>query len=1748
MKQYLALALSVLFVHSYAQDGVKDNAFGSSGIARTVLVAPNGATANSISDLTKIIVQNDGKILQVGWKSSSSGDDLIAIRYTKDGAADLSFGNTGAGWLVTDINNGNDRAHSVALQSDGKIIVVGEAVVSGKNVGVIVRYYTTGTPDPSFGTGGIVISDLFTGVSGINAVAIQPDGKIVVAGFASNGANNDFFIARYLSSGSIDGSFGAGGRTVLDFAAGTDAATDLKLMADGRMLLAGYARSGATDAFALARLTASGLPDVSFNGTGLLRTSVTGQGRSVVISPTGLIYFTGLSGNQFTTASYNANGTVNTAFGGTGLVQTSFGGNAYSRSVALQCDGKLVVGGESSYSYTVARYLPNGSLDPSFNGTGTAINNTGGGNRDFGYSGLAFQEGKILMGGISFTSASFYTRFHPTILRLNNASVSPVLIITNPAPVCAPATVDLTQPAVTAGSEAGLSYSYWTDTLATVALTNPTAVSSGGTYYIKGTTASGCYTIKPVQVTINPQPSGTVAPASSIICEGESQLLTATGGASYQWKRDGVDIPGATSANYSATIGGSYTVMIFSGGCSAMASNSATVSVEPLPSGTITPSSATICQGGFQTLMVGGGKSYQWKKDGVDISGANAGTYNATESGTYTVTIFSNSCSALASNSSVITVTPTPTGSISPASASICPGGSQVLTATGGTSYQWKKDGVDIGGATSATYTATTAGTYTATIFNGSCSGPASNSSVITVSSAPSGSISPASGSICSGGSITLTVTGGTSYQWKKDGVDIPGATSATYDATSAGTYTATIINGSCSGPASNSSVITVSSSPSGSISPASGSICSGGSITLTVTGGTSYQWKKDGVDIPGATSATYDATSAGTYTATIINGSCSGPASNSSVITVSSSPTGSISPASGSICPGGSLTLTVTGGTSYQWKKDGVDIPGATSATYDATSAGTYTATIINGSCSGPASNSSVITVSSSPSGSISPASGSICSGGSITLTVTGGTSYQWKKDGVDIPGATSATYDATSAGTYTATIINGSCSGPASNSSVITVSSAPSGSISPASGSICPGGSLTLTVTGGTSYQWKKDGVDIPGATSATYDATSAGTYTATIINGSCSGPASNSSVITVSSSPSGSISPASGSICPGGSLTLTVTGGTSYQWKKDGVDISGATAATYDATSAGTYTATIINGSCSGPASNSSVITVSSTPTGSISPASGSICPGGSLTLTVTGGTSYQWKKDGVDIPGANSATYNAISAGTYTATIINGSCSGPASNSSVITTGTSPAGNITPKSATICAGSTATLTASGGSSYQWRLNGADITGETNSTMKASAPGAYTVMIFNGSCSGLSADTAIVSLSPTPSGSITPASATICEGGVQELQVTGGTSYQWYRNGVLIGGATADSLLVTQQGNYSVMIFANACAGPASNTVDVDVNKPTGQISPASGSICPGESINLTASGGSSYQWMRNGADIPGATGATYAAAQAGNYQVKIFSGNCMGLSDNSVQVTAAPLPAGSISPALDSICEGESITLRATGGSSYQWQLDGINIPGAVSDTLHASQPGRYTVIIFNGSCSAPASNAALLTGRLRPKGITVTFNVRRNSPYPLEARPGLSYQWSPANGLSDPNSARPIVTVAADAVYFVRIGQSIGCPVTDTVNVRVFNETQVYVPNAFTPNGDGKNDVLRPVPVHIREIKYFRVMNRWGEVVFETNRIGEGWNGIYKGKPQPNGVFVWIFDGVDVDGKRILVKGTSVLIR
>jgi Secretion system C-terminal sorting domain len=531
-------------------------------------------------------------------------------------------------------------------------------------------------------------------------------------------------------------------------------------------------------------------------------------------------------------------------------------------------------------------------------------------------------------------------------------------------------------------------------------------------------------------------------------------------------------------------------------------------------------------------LTASGGTSYAWSNGTTTAS-----LSNVTANGTYTVTVSNNGCTSTASK--VVSVTPLPVAAITASgTTALCAGGSVSLTASGGTNYAWSNG---VFGATLQNLT--TGGNYTVTVSNGSCTSVAAKN--ITVSPVPVATIT-ASGAttFCQGSSVNLTASGGTIYNWSN------GATTATLsNITTAGKYTVTVSNGNCTATAVQN--IAVSSTPIAAIT-ASGAtaFCQGGSVNLTASGGTNYAWSN------GATTATIsNITTSGSYVVTISNGNCTTTGTQN--VTITPLPVAKIT-ASGltTFCTGGSVNLTASGGTAYAWSN------GATTAKLsNVNTAATYTVTVSDGACK--VNTSLAIVVNIAPPANIT-ASGAtaLCTGGSVSLTASGGVSYLWST------GATTATLTNLAASNNYIVTVTGSngCKSTATQS--ITMNPMPTATIT-ASGPIttCEGSGLTLTATGGTAYAWST------GATTATIsNLTISNMYVVTVTNGGCSATAIQP--VTVMPAPS-VVMTSTASNGTNGTATAKATGGKPpyiYDWNNN------ATNYTLIGLDAGIYTVTV------------------------------------------------------------------------------------------------------------------------------------------------------------------------------------------------------------------------------------------------------------------------------------------------------------------------------------------------------------------------------------------------------------------------------------------------------------------------------------------------------------------------------------------------------------------------------------------
>ncbi|MFD9410945.1 calcium-binding protein [Streptomyces sp. NPDC059989] len=392
-----------------AAPGDLDPAFDGDGKVVTDLIY--------YEDSQDMVLQPDGKIITVGSltpaEGGENGSDFSLLRYNPNGSADATFGEGGA--VTTDFSSG-DGGHAVALQADGKILVGGISIVEEGGVSwgqfTVLRYTAGGQLDPTFGTGGRVSPDFGRG-SSAGALRVLGDGRILAAG----GAQGAFALVRLTPEGILDDTFGEGdGRVTTELAGGGASVEDLALQPDGRIVAvgrAGYTSPNYSTNTALARYTADGSPDTTFDNDGNATVdwgSAADAANGVVLQPDDKLVVSGYGSEGFTTARFNTNGTPDTTFGGDGRVGTPFeAGLGAAHDVALQSDGKIVTAGSGAgpgdgHDFAVVRLNTDGVLDNTFGGDGKVTTDVGPFYEDDweeGHSVAIQPDGKIVVSGVT---------------------------------------------------------------------------------------------------------------------------------------------------------------------------------------------------------------------------------------------------------------------------------------------------------------------------------------------------------------------------------------------------------------------------------------------------------------------------------------------------------------------------------------------------------------------------------------------------------------------------------------------------------------------------------------------------------------------------------------------------------------------------------------------------------------------------------------------------------------------------------------------------------------------------------------------------------------------------------------------------------------------------------------------------------------------------------------------------------------------------------------------------------------------------------------------------------------------------------------------------------------------------------------------------------------------------------------------------------------------------------------------------
>jgi uncharacterized delta-60 repeat protein len=324
-------------------DGTLDSTFGTGGKVTTVL------SGNVQGGADGLLLLPGGKIMISGSIDlpSSSDTSFALLRYNSDGSLDTTFGNGGV--VTTNIGPDDDQAYRLALQSDGKIVAAGRRGIHfypseqrKGNVG-LARYNPDGSLDATFGNGGKVVTDFGQGLESYAlAVMIQPDGKIVIAGESSY----EFLVARYNPDGMLDTTFSGDGFALANFSSNWDGATAALLQPDGKITLVGWSEVNSPyDNFALARYNSDGSFDQSFGNGGKLLLANYGELNAAALQSDGKLIALGTSNTSFSLLRFNVDGSLDTTFGSGGTVTPSFGGTAEGRHLVFQPDGKILAAG-----------------------------------------------------------------------------------------------------------------------------------------------------------------------------------------------------------------------------------------------------------------------------------------------------------------------------------------------------------------------------------------------------------------------------------------------------------------------------------------------------------------------------------------------------------------------------------------------------------------------------------------------------------------------------------------------------------------------------------------------------------------------------------------------------------------------------------------------------------------------------------------------------------------------------------------------------------------------------------------------------------------------------------------------------------------------------------------------------------------------------------------------------------------------------------------------------------------------------------------------------------------------------------------------------------------------------------------------------------------------------------------------------------------------------------------------------------
>jgi gliding motility-associated-like protein len=619
--------------------------------------------------------------------------------------------------------------------------------------------------------------------------------------------------------------------------------------------------------------------------------------------------------------------------------------------------------------------------------------------------------------------------------------------------------------------------------------------------------------------------------------------------------------------------------------------------------------------------------------------------------------------------------------------------------------------------------------------------------------------------------------------------------------------------------------------------------------------------------------------------------------------------------------------------------------------------------------------------------------------------------------------------------------------------------------------------------------------------------------------------------------------------------GSITVTPTTGVApYSYSLNGGPSQGSNV--FNGLAPGNYNLSFLDGNGCLGTTTATVLTgsgITSTSTQTNPPCAG--INNGSFTITPTSGTTpYSYSMNGG--PAQGSPTFNGLGPGTYNVNITDGlGCTGI---TRVILVATTPLGVSAVSQQVNCFGEangSIVLTANGGTSpYEFMSNGGAF--QPSGSFNNLIAGVYNLRVRD--LNGCLKDTVITITEPSLLTASATTVAATCNGNDGTITLTAGGGSPAYTYSTDSGyNYQASNIFTDSVGNYNFLFIKDDHGCIAQTTATIALSDTMRLELGPDTTICEWSSVTFTPQTNPQttiFNWSPN-IDLSSTTVGNAVASP--HYDIKYYLtaqwGVCQRSDSIQVNVKLKPIANAGLDTLIcwksPAVLRGSVI--RTSGPVSFLWSP-----PSRLLDSAAATTPAQpdttqqYVLEVSdNYGCGFKVYDTVLIT-MLPPVAADAGHDTVavEGVPHQLFGGGGVTYVWTPANVLDNPFAQDPKATIFTDTRFTLYVQNIAGCLGTDDVFVKVYKGPTYYMPNAFSPNGDGLNDVFRPTPVGIVRTNYFRVFNRYGELMFDTKEYRKGWDGTFKGKKQDQGTYVWMIGGLTRDGKTLEMKGTVILIR